>query len=201
MEETEEAVFYNALNIACLSGYASLRKQYAQHGNWKRCWQKNGVKPIDPEKEWSSMQKHGIGLVLESDPAYPPLLREIPQPPLGIYYRGNLAACRMPAIAIVGTRKATIAGKFLAREFAAALTRAGCAVASGLAFGIDAEAHAGTLEARGATIAVLANGLGEAYPASHDRLAKDIIEGGGALLSEYPLGSPPLAYHFLERNR
>jgi DNA processing protein len=101
----------------------------------------------------------------------------------------------------VGTRKATAAGKALAQEFGSALAAAGCTVVSGLALGIDAAAHSGALRNKGCTAAVLANGLDRVYPATHGKLANDIIENGGVLLSEQPPGSPPLAYRFLERNR
>lgn len=201
-DNTKEAIFYNALNLAGNPGYGTLRKHYARWGSWEKCWQRNGRNNIDPEREWAALAELGIGLILAGDPKYPSLLMEIPSPPFGIYFKGVFAATEpLPAIALVGTRKASAAGKELAKEFGSALANAGCTVVSGLAFGIDAAAHAGAISARGHTVAVLANGLDRVYPASHQRLADHIIESGGALLSEYPPGSPPLAYRFLERNR
>lgn len=202
MPDNKEAVFYNALNSAGDPGYITLRKNYARWGNWEKYWRRGGVRDNDPEREWSKLLKLGIGLVLFGDPAYPPLLAEIPDPPLGLYFKGSLAVLnRALTIAVVGTRRATMAGKELAKEFGAALASAGCAVVSGLAFGIDAAAHVGTISRQGPAAAVLANGLERVYPCSHERLAKHIIEGGGALLSEYPPDSPPLQYKFLQRNR
>jgi len=200
LDTSSEAVFYNALNAA-QPGYKTLRKQYARHGSWEKCWRWHGSGK-DPEREAAALRGGGIGLVLNGEPGYPPLLAEIPNPPLGIYYKGALAAAgSTPAVAVVGTRKASAAGIDLAREFGSALAAAGCAVVSGMALGIDAAAHAGTLEARGRTIAVLANGLDQPYPSSHGRLAGNIIESGGTMISEYPPGTPPFQKNFLQRNR
>ena len=137
------------------------------------------------------------------DPLYPPLLREIPHPPQSLYVRGAWTedAQGKTAIAVVGTRKATSEGRALARKFAAAFARAGAVVVSGLAFGVDAAAHAGALEAGGTTWAVLATGTDEVYPRSHAQLADRILAGGGALLSEYPHGTPAFQSQFLARNR
>jgi DNA processing protein len=198
----EEAVFYNALNSSKSSNYKELRKGYARHGSWENYWRQQELSGIDPEVQWVALRRRGIRLILADDPEYPPLLAEIPNPPLGIYFKGSLLAIRTdPAIAVVGTRKASENGKDMAREFGIALANAGCPVISGLAFGIDAAAHAGALSAKNSTVAVLANGLDRTYPSPHRRLADHIIEEGGALISEYPLGSPPMAHKFLERNR
>ena len=105
------------------------------------------------------------------------------------------------SVAIVGTRKATPGGKEAARTFARELVRMGCAVVSGLAFGLDAAAHEGALDGKGYTIAVLATGLDRIYPQWNTKLAERMIASGGALISEYPPGSPALPYRFLERNR
>lgn len=201
-DSARETIFYNAVNMAGSPGYGTLRKNYARFGSWEKCWFRNRKVELDPEQEWAKLRKSGIGLVLAGDAAYPPLLAEIPDPPFGIYFKGSLATTvRATTVAIVGTRKATAAGKNLAEEFGRVLADTGCAVVSGLAFGVDAAAHAGAISARGPTVAVLANGLNRVYPASHLRLAEHIIEGGSALLSEYPPGSSPLAHRFLERNR
>lgn len=201
-EKTKEAVFYNALNIAARPGYGTLRKQYARHGSWEECWRHNRASTVDPEREWAALQDRGIGLALISDPDYPPLLREIPDPPFGIYFRGSFGASNNSlAIAVVGTRKASAAGRGLATEFGSALARVNCVVVSGMAFGIDTASHYGAIKAGGQTVAVLASGLNRVYPASNQRLADHIIESGGALVSEYAPGNPPLGYRFLERNR
>jgi DNA processing protein len=147
--------------------------------------------------------------VLAEQKEFPKALRHIPYPPFGIYLRGGgrssavLSAAQdgAPTIAIVGTRRASAEGKKIARSFACELAAAGCTIASGLAFGIDAAAHEGALDAGGATVVVLAGGLDVIYPHSHRGLAERILASGGTLISEYPPGEPPLAYRFIERNR
>jgi len=134
-------------------------------------------------------------------PGYPRLLREIAAPPQILYHRGFLPGPSLSLFAIVGTRKATRDGTSLARRIARELAERGFGSVSGLAFGIDAAAHEGTLEGGGKTFAVLANGLDAIYPTYHERLALDILHQGGGLLSEYPMGTPALPHHFLERNR
>lgn len=135
------------------------------------------------------------------DKDFPILLRAIPNPPKQIYLRGALPAPETPVIAIVGTRKATQAGIGIAEEIAAGLARAGMVVVSGLAMGIDAAAHRGALQARGRTMAVLGNGINEIYPAQNERLAEEILETGGAIISEYPPDEPSFRGNFIARNR
>jgi DNA processing protein len=118
---------------------------------------------------------------------------------LGVYLRGTLPPAQ--GVAIVGTRKATEEGKETAAEFACRLAEAGLGVISGLALGIDAAAHRGALRAKKPTWAVLATGPDKIYPGLHAELGQKILEAGGGILSEYPPGSPPLPYRFLERNR
>lgn len=143
----------------------------------------------------------GIKAVSRKDPSYPRLLKETKNAPRQMFYRGVLPRADEPAVAIVGTRKATEEGKAVARRMAAGLSGKGFAIVSGLALGIDGAAHAGALDAGGRTIAVLGNGLESVYPASHEHLAGEIVEKGGCLISEYQPGEPPLPYKFLERNR
>lgn len=131
---------------------------------------------------------------------YPALLREIPDPPGTLFVRGTLPPADVPCIAIVGTRKATADGREFARMLAGQLAERGAVVVSGLALGIDAAAHEGALEGRGTTVAVLANGLDSIYPPSHESLGRRIM-ASGALVSEYPAGTPGLPHQFLERNR
>ncbi len=143
----------------------------------------------------------GINRIFFDHPAYPQLLREIPDPPRELYYSGSLPQQVKPLLALVGTRRATPAGKNAARQFAAGAARAGIVVVSGLAFGIDAAAHEGCLDAGGITLAVLACGLDAFYPKENTSLAKKILANGGAILSEYPPGERALPYRFIERNR
>lgn len=134
-----------------------------------------------------------------TDTAYPPLLRQTDNPPPLLFLRGEPRFLLSPQIAIVGTRNPTPAGRDNARHFAAYLAKAGFVITSGLALGIDGEAHQGALQ-EGHTIAVLGTGVDRVYPAQHRRLAHTIAERG-ALLSEWPPGTPALAEHFPRRNR
>lgn len=208
----DETIYYNALALAADGDYGKMEAWSQRSETWKERYaalKENRLLPdsLDPEQEWNKAEKLGIKLILFDDPGYPPLLREIPQPPLGIYILGTLpstsiGAGQMPIpLAIVGTRRATPDGKATARRFARELATAGFTIVSGLAFGIDAAAHEGCLECGGRTIAVLAGGLDRIYPASNRPLAENILTHGGAIISEYPVGQPPYESRFLERNR
>ena len=125
----------------------------------------------------------------------------IAQVPKVLYSLGTLPADRGTTVAIVGTRQPTPYGRRVTFDLAYKLAQKGVVVISGLAYGIDAIAHRATLEAKGTTLAVLGNGLDTIYPAAHRQLAMDIISAGGAVLSEYPEGTPAMKHHFLQRNR
>ncbi|KTC82691.1 protein smf [Legionella cherrii] len=133
-------------------------------------------------------------------PDYPALLKEIIDPPIVLYVKGQLACLKQPKLAVVGSRNPTITGRENARQFAKAIASHGVTIVSGLALGIDAEAHEGCLEAGGQTIAVLGTGIDRIYPYRHQSLAQK-IEQVGLLMSEFPLKSPPTAGHFPRRNR
>lgn len=133
--------------------------------------------------------------------AVPPILKEIPNPPKNLYIKGTLPDFSRPWLAIVGTRKATDEGLRIAKNFAKELAQNNCVIVSGLALGIDSAAHQGAIEGGGQTVAVLANGLDNVYPAQNENIAKKIIETAGAIVSEYPEGTPSLPHQFLERNR
>ncbi len=144
-------------------------------------------------------------LITLADDAYPQLLLATTDPPALLFAVGNLELLQRPALAIVGARHATRQGESNAESFAQSLARAGLAIVSGLAVGIDAAAHRGALHALddgagASTIAVLGTGIDIVYPASNRSLARDIGERG-LLLSELPLGTPPLAHQFPRRNR
>lgn len=145
-----------------------------------------------------------IKIIRKKDDDYPLLLREIPNAPEKIFFFGNLQNKQINdklKIAIVGTRRATLDGRILAKELAKKLVENEAIIVSGLAMGIDTAAHQGTVEANGKTIAVLANGLDSIYPAQNENLAKKILELNGAIISEYPQGTPAYQNQFLERNR
>lgn len=139
--------------------------------------------------------------IKKNDDSFPPLLREITNPPERIFVRGNLPDFSLPWIAIVGTRKATEGGIEIAKKIARILTEKGFIIVSGLAMGIDTAAHSGALAVSGRTIAVLGNGIDTIYPAQNQNLANKILEYGGAILSEYEPGTSAMPYRFLERNR
>ena len=139
-------------------------------------------------------------LVTITDSAYPPLLREIPDPPPLLFVRGDATLLGAPQLAVVGSRNPSRGGSDNARAFSDYLTRAGLVVTSGLALGIDACAHEAALAGGGATIAIAATGLDRVYPAAHRELAHRIA-AQGALVSEFPLGTPPRREHFPRRNR
>ncbi len=133
------------------------------------------------------------------DADYPADLREISSPPTSLYALGKLP--KAPMVAVVGTRTLTAYGEAHTYQIALELARAGLVIVSGLALGVDAIAHRAALDAGGTTVAVLACGLDRIYPAQHRQLAKDILAAGGALVSEYPAGVPPLRHQFVLRNR
>jgi len=131
---------------------------------------------------------------------YPPLLAEISDPPACIWTRGDRRALTGISVAIIGARAATHEGLIAARDIATDLARAGVVVVSGLARGVDSAAHSGALEGGGQTIAVLGTGIDRVYPAEHGDLAERIA-ASGLLVTEFPPGSPPEAWHFPRRNR
>jgi DNA processing protein len=135
-----------------------------------------------------------------ADTAYPKQLLEIPDPPALLYVAGDARLLSSPALAIVGSRNATPQGLRNAHAFARALSDAGLAIVSGLAIGVDSEAHRGGLEGPGSTIAVLGTGIDVIYPRRNAPLAEDILSRG-ALVSEFPLGTEPHAGNFPRRNR
>lgn len=142
-----------------------------------------------------------ISKIIPADKDYPSLLKEISIPPSPLYFLGELPKKKDVLVSIVGTRKATRDGLLLARQIGRDLAKAGITVVSGLALGIDGAAHEGVISAGGKTIAVLAVGLDSVYPRTHENLARNILETGGAIISEYPEGTPALQHQFLERNR
>jgi DNA processing protein len=158
---------------------------------------------LDPEKEWAMLLRHGIEVVTKKDDNYPALLKEIHDPPALLYYRGTLPDSNKKHIAVVGSRKATSYGLKVCESLTRTLAQHGTVIVSGLAYGIDATAHQTTIGAGGTTLAVLGSGIDEEsiYPARHRELVSRIIASGGAVLSEFPIGTPPLKQHFPFRNR
>ena len=139
-------------------------------------------------------------IVTFDSPAYPLLLKEIYDPPIVFFIRGNIDLLSLPKMAIVGSRNATVSGREIAYKLAGELSEQ-FVVTSGMALGIDAQAHLGALNNKGFTIAVVATGLDITYPARHKVLQKNIIENNGLIISEFPPGVAPKAGHFPKRNR
>lgn len=146
------------------------------------------------------MAELGISVVTLADPHYPALLRESADPPAVLFVQGSLDKRDGLSVGIVGTRKCTPYGRKATRQIAAALARRGFTVVSGMAMGIDAEAHDATLEAGGRTIAVMATGPDITYPAEHKKL-RERIAAQGAVITENPFGAPPTRERFPIRNR
>lgn len=155
---------------------------------------------IDVDSEIERCRQHEISLVSQGQNGFPDALNEIPDPPAILYMRGQLLRQDELAVAIVGTRHATQYGRQQARRLASSLARAGITIVSGLARGIDTEAHQATLEAGGRTIAVLGSGLLNIYPSENKALAEQVVQNG-ALLSEYSTTAKPLRGSFPRRNR
>lgn len=150
--------------------------------------------------ELTALERMPVRVLTFLDPDYPARLKTIPDPPPLLSVSGALRAADSHAVAVVGTRDATPAGRLVAERLSKGLAEAGLTVVSGLARGIDAVAHRSALEAGGRTIAVLGCGIDRTYPSEHQALRRK-IEEGGAVLSELPLGAYPHAYHFPKRNR
>lgn len=199
----EETKFYNAVNLACNGEYFKVKSFYDKTGSWIKAWQilDRELNPkINPDKELERLSALNINLILKEDYNYPSLLKEICWPPFGLYVRGDISIAKKPAIAIVGTRKATKQGLKTAEQLASKLSQK-LIIISGLALGIDEAAHWGAVNPGGKTVAVIACGLERIYPAQNKNLADKIIKLGGAIISEYPLKTPTFPHHFLERNR
>lgn len=157
------------------------------------------LKRIEEDLAWCEAADNNHLLSWDS-PNYPALLKEINDPPVILYAKGELAAFEQPKLAVIGSRNPSINGSDNSRNFSKALAAHGVTIVSGLALGVDGQAHLGCLQASGRTIAVLGTGIDRIYPSRHLKLAEQITQKG-LLLSEFPLKSPPIAGHFPRRNR
>lgn len=155
----------------------------------------------DWRSELAQAERVGIRLVTFVDPEYPAFLKEIHDPPLVLYVQGDPGALGFAAVAVVGTRSPSTYGRETARRMAFQLAQAGVTVVSGLARGIDTEAHLGALQAKGRTVAVIGSALDAIYPAENRALAARIASEGGAVVSEYPFGRQADRQTFPMRNR
>lgn len=152
------------------------------------------------DRELKLLARLEFSVVTYLDEAYPPRLKMIPDPPPLLYVSGTLDQRDRHAVAIVGSRRATVTGRLVTEQLSRDLASAGFTIVSGLARGVDAAAHRGALEAGGRTVAVLGCGLDRTYPPEH-RSLRSQIEANGAVVAELPLGAYPHGYHFPRRNR
>jgi len=157
-------------------------------------------KDAQPERDLWKLERMGGWILTIFDERYPPLLRRLPDAPPCLYVLGTVETSDEKAIAIVGTRRPSDYGRRVAYRIASEIATSGFTVVSGLAEGIDTSAHKGALDSGGRTFAVLGCGLDVIYPRSNKELARRITENG-ALLTEFPLGTKPQAWHFPQRNR
>ena len=154
------------------------------------------------ELEIQETRKVGADLLILDDGVYPALLREIYDPPITLYVKGAWEECLdQPCVAIVGSRRASTYGQNAALMLARDLAQRGVTIISGFARGIDAAAHRGALEGGGRTVAVLGTGINQYYPRDHRKLGEDILNSGGAIVTQFPLGTPPVSENFPYRNR
>lgn len=156
---------------------------------------------INPQEEWDKTAQLNGHIYLPEDEEYPQSLRNCKEAPLAIYVLGKLPATEQACVALVGTRKITPYGRRVTRKLGEELAQCGAVVVSGLARGVDSEAHAACVRFKKPTVAVIGTGIGRCYPAENRALEKAILEQGGAVVSELPFNSPPHAFHFPRRNR
>ncbi|MEK7151382.1 MAG: DNA-processing protein DprA [Patescibacteria group bacterium] len=218
--------FLNATNIIANAKVGALQVIHDKFdGDWERAWRADLTKyiprdrdiegklvapdyakmqkRIDPDKEWSRLASNKIVVVTILDQEYPELLRHIPDPPFLLYVRGNTEAWTNQCFGVVGTRALSEYGKRVVPHITLDVARAGFNIVSGLAAGIDTLAHKTALEADISTIAVLGTGIDDAtiFPPQNLGLAHKIIEKGGAVISEYAIGTHGTKFSFPQRNR
>jgi DNA processing protein len=154
------------------------------------------------EVELERVRRLGGDILILDDGVYPSLLREIYDPPIALYVKGAWSEClEQPCVAIVGSRRCSTYGQNAASMLARDLAQRGVTIVSGFARGIDAAAHRGALEGHGRTIAVIGTGLDQVYPRDHKKLAAELLEAGGAIVTQFPLTTPPVSENFPYRNR
>jgi DNA processing protein len=154
------------------------------------------------EAEIEQVRKLGGDILVLDDGVYPALLRETYDPPVVLYVKGAWSEClERPCVAVVGSRRCSTYGQNAALMMSRELAQRGVTIVSGLARGIDASAHRGALESGGRTVAVMGTGLDRVYPRDHQKLTDEILNRGGALVTQFPLGTPPVSENFPYRNR
>lgn len=212
----DPAIAWIALGLVCVPDGERYRAIRARHGSPAPLLHEDGEDPdllatvtrsaaraalARARREAAGILALGARAIAFDDPLYPPGLREIADPPAWIAARGDLGDPDVPTLAIVGSREASIAGERRARDWAAWLARRGVRIVSGLARGIDSAAHRGAMDSGGHTVGVLGCGLDEALGRRASGLMGDLLAAGGALVSDFPLGTRPARWTFPRRNR
>lgn len=216
----EDLKYWVVLSTNLQIGAKTFQKLYSRFSSMKKVWQakdqdfvKNKIDPRivelvkevrstkNPNEELRKIKNLKIDAITIKDKNYPRLLKEIPDAPALLYIKGQFEPRDELAISVVGSRRFTSYGARATEKIVGPLAEAGITIVSGLALGIDALAHQATLNAHGRTIAILGNGLDHIYPETNKHLADKIIENGGALVSEFPIGTPSFRYNFPFRNR
>lgn len=197
-------------------GYSTRRKLKKRFGSFETAFDNLGeaaflsekallelqkLRSVSTERVEELLEKSNVQAVFYEDENFPKLLQNIIDPPDLLLYRGTLFEGEEKAVSIVGARRETRYGRGQAFEIAKGLAENGITVVSGLAYGIDAAAHQGALKGGGRTVAFLGSGLNKMYPKDNQPLAKEIMETGGVIFSEYGLSAAPKPYHFPFRNR
>ena len=206
--------YLNAINLLGSAKIGALQKVADTfNGNFERAWHSHQLRSflpadapnkqrVDPKKEWEKLEKAGIEIITILDPAYPEPLRQIADPPFLLYLKGNREALKGDCFAVVGTRALTEYGKRVAPLIVEPLCQAGLIIVSGLAMGIDGLAHQAAVKMNAPTIAVLGGGLSDnSIVLQNRKLAKEILQKNGAIISEYPLGTEGNQFSFPQRNR
>lgn len=220
MSRADDLKYYNAFNLIPQIGPLRFRKLSGYFKSMEEAWQANASefkeagleeeiigkiiekrKDISPEKEFEKIEKEGIKIITVKDDCYPNRLKEIHSAPALLYAKGEIKKDEL-ALAVVGSRKVSSYGRQVASQLARELAQAGITIVSGMALGIDGIAHRECIKQKTRTIAVLGGGIdaNSIYPFSNRQVAQEII-ANGAVISEYPIGTPPLKQHFPARNR
>ena len=198
---------YVAFNMVPDFGSVKLAALVGEHGSAAAAWEHFPRKedwrgePVDWRTEIARARRMHVAIVTCADELYPDSLNDLPSKPLALYVVGDPEALSMPGVAVVGTRMPTLYGTDMAEKFSTGIAKGGYSIISGLAAGIDAEAHKGALAAGGVTIGVLGGALDRFFPEENRELGRRIAASGGAVVSEYPFGFPPGRRTFPQRNR
>jgi len=159
------------------------------------------IQKFNPDDEIKRLTKYDVGYITIYDKEYPKLLKEIYDAPAILYVKGNIDALNCPSLGVVGSRKYSQYGASVGYKLSKECAMSGLTIISGLALGIDAIAHRAAIDAGGVTVGVLGCGLDQVYPVSNHNLGKEIIAKAGAIISEFPIGTPPMKQNFPTRNR